>query len=275
MAGDLEAGIKPRNCPIINKTMDNWRSAIAASDDTHIWIHGYDVTDLMTRADFTDTIFLLHRGRLPNHGERRILNAILIAVADHGAGAPSCAAARMAASGNRQSPSAAVAAGVLAIGDEHGGAGSACMEMIAAGVELSQRDSISIEEAARRITENALAKRKRLPGLGHRVHSTDPRKAILFTLARDAGTAGKGVAFMEALEQAAREKIKPLPVNVDGALAAVLYDLGFSPLFGKLVFIIGRVAGLTAEVAEEYAREKAMRIHIPVTYDGVPPRELD
>jgi citrate synthase len=257
------------------RPMDTWRSAIAASDDTHIWIHGYDVTDLMTRADFTDTVFLLHRGRLPNAGERRILNAILIAVADHGAGAPSCAAARLAASGNRQSVSAAVAAGILAIGDEHGGAGSACMEMIAAGAELSRIHSISIEDAARRMVEEALVSKKRLPGLGHRVHSTDPRKAVLFTLARRDGMAGKGVAFMEALEQAAHERIKPLPINVDGALAAVLYDLGFPPLFGKLVFIIGRVAGLTAEVAEEYAREKAMRIHIPVTYDGVPPREID
>jgi citrate synthase len=259
----------------MKKLMDSWRSAIAASDDTHIWIHGYDVTALMTRADFTDTIFLLHRGRLPNLGERRILNAILIAVADHGAGAPSCAAARLAASGNRQSLSAAVAAGILAIGDEHGGAGSACMEMIAAGVELARAQSISIEEAARRMIDDSRANKKRLPGLGHRVHSTDPRKAVLFNMARHDGIAGKGVAFMEALERAANEKIKPLPINVDGALAAVLYDLGFAPLFGKLVFIIGRVAGLTAEVAEEYAREKAMRIHIPVTYDGVPPREMD
>lgn len=255
--------------------MDNWRTAIAASDDTHIWIHGYDVTALMTRADFTDTIFLLHRGRLPNYGERRILNAILIAVADHGAGAPSCAAARLAASGNRQSLSAAVAAGILAIGDEHGGAGSACMELISAGVELARKDSISLEEAAQRILADARANKKRLPGLGHRVHSTDPRTAVLFNLAKQDGLAGKGIAFMEALEQAAHAKIKPLPINVDGALAAVLFDLGFPPLFGKLVFIIGRVAGLTAEVAEEYTRERAMRIKIPVTYDGVPPREID
>lgn len=254
--------------------MDNWRTAIATSDDTHIWIHGYDVTELMTRTDFTDTIFLLHRGRLPNFGEKQILDAILIAVADHGAGAPSCATARLAASGNRQSPSAAVAAGVLAIGDEHGGAGSACMEMIAAGVGLAQRDAISIEEAARRITVEALADKKRLPGLGHRVHSTDPRKAVLFKLASDANVAGQGVAFMKALETEASAKIKPLPMNIDGALAAVLYDLGFPPLFGKLIFIIGRVAGITAEVAEEYAREKAMRIRFPVTYDGVPPREI-
>jgi citrate synthase len=149
------------------------------------------------------------------------------------------------------------------------------MEMIAAGTELARAESISLEDAARRIMADALVNKRRLPGLGHRVHSTDPRKAVLFTLARHDGIAGKGVAFMEALEQAAHEKIKPLPINVDGALAAVLYDLGFPPIFGKLVFIIGRVAGLTAEVAEEYAREKAMRIRIPVTYDGVPPREID
>jgi citrate synthase len=255
--------------------MEPWKTAIATSDQTHIWIRGYDVTALMTRAGFTDTIFLLHQGRLPSAVERRLLDAILVAVADHGAGAPSCATARLAASGNRQSLSAAIAAGILAIGDEHGGAGSACMELIAAGAERAEREGISIEAAAKLGAREARAAKKRLPGVGHRRHTTDPRTAILFGLARETGVAGKGVAFMEALEQEVRQLIKPLPINIDGALAAVLYDLGFPSAFGKLVFIIGRVAGLTAEVAEEYAREKAMRIHIPVTYDGVPPRELE
>ena len=77
---------------------------------------------LMTQKSFADVVFLLHQGRLPGEQERKLLDAILIGVADHGAGAPSCAAARLAASGNRQSLSAAVAAGILAIGDEHGGA---------------------------------------------------------------------------------------------------------------------------------------------------------
>jgi citrate synthase len=255
--------------------MDSWRTAIATSDETHLWIRGYDVTSLMTRAGFTETIFLLHRGRLPDAGEKRLLDAVLVAVADHGAGAPSCAAARLVASGNRQSLSAAIAAGVLAIGDEHGGAGSACMELIAAGVALSTREAVPLEEAARRTVEDARATKKRLPGLGHRVHSTDPRTATLFTMAREAGVAGQGIAFLGALEKEVRERIKPLPINIDGALAAVLYDMGFPAPFGKLVFIIGRVAGLTAEVAEEYAREKAMRIRIPVTYDGEPPREIE
>ena len=35
-----------------------------------------------------------------------------------------------------------------------------------------------------------------------------------------------------------------------------------------LLFIISRVAGISAEVAEEYGREKPMRIRIPVVYDG-------
>ena len=255
--------------------MDPWRTAIATSDETHIWIRGYDIAALMTRASFTDTVFLLHRARLPEAGERRLLDAILVAVADHGSGAPSCATARLAASGNRQSLSAAVAAGILAIGDEHGGAGSACMELIEAGVALAAKDGISIEDAARKVVKDAKADKKRLPGLGHRVHSTDPRTRVLFDMAREYGLAGNGIAFMEALERAAKEILKPLPINIDGALAAVLSDLQFPAAFGKLVFIVGRVAGITAEVAEEYTREKAMRIHIPVIYDGVPPREMD
>jgi citrate synthase len=255
--------------------MDPWRTAIATSDATNMWIRGYEIASLMQRSSFTDAIFLLHKGELPNDGERRLLDAILIGVADHGSGAPSCATARLAASGNRQSLSAAIAAGILAIGDEHGGAGSLCMELIAAGVAKAKRDGITVEEAARRSVEEAVKSRTRLPGLGHRVHTTDPRTATLFDLAHTENLAGDGIAFMRALESEARARIKPLPLNIDGALAAVLHDIGFPPPFGKLVFIIGRVAGLTAEVAEEYLRERPMRIKVPVTYDGVAPRPID
>jgi citrate synthase len=105
------------------------------------------------------------------------------------------------------------------------------------------------------------------------VHSTiDPRVAVLFGLAEQSGLAGNGVRFARALEDAIRERIKPIPLNIDGALAAILVDLGFPSMFGRLLFIIGRVAGLSAEVLEEHMREKPMRIKIPVTYDGVAAR---
>lgn len=229
----------------------------------------------MRQASFVDTIFLLHQGRLPDSHERKLLDAILVGVADHGAGAPSCAAARLVASGNRQSLSAAIAGGILAIGDEHGGAGSACMEMIAAGLELAKSESLSIADAAAKTIDQARVGKKRLPGMGHRVHSTDPRVAVLFGMAKEGSRATEAVDFMQALEAQAAVKIKPLPINIDGALAAILYDLGFPPAAGKLMFIVGRVAGLTAEVAEEYMREKPMRIKIPVEYDGEPPRSIE
>jgi citrate synthase len=146
------------------------------------------------------------------------------------------------------------------------------MEMIAAGLEMAKRDGLPADEAARRVVADAVKMKRRLPGLGHRVHTTDPRVAALFGMARAEGIAGDGIAFMETLEAEARTRIKPLPMNIDGALAAVLHDMGFPPPAGRFMFIIGRVAGLTAEVAEEYLRERPMRIKFDVEYDGVPPK---
>jgi citrate synthase len=250
--------------------MEPWRTAIATSDATNIWIRGHAVTSLMQQATFTDVIFLLHLGRLPSPGERRLLDALLIGVADHGAGAPSCATARLAASGNRSSISSAVAAGILAIGDDHGGAGSNTMQLIAEGLDAAKAEQLTPEQAAVRTVARAVSEKKRLPGLGHRVHTTDPRVEVLFAMARAEGVAGDGIRFMQALETEARARIKPLPMNIDGALAAILHDMGFTPPAGRFLFIVGRVAGLTAEVAEEYAREKPMRIKVPVEYDGPP-----
>jgi citrate synthase len=252
--------------------MAPWRTAIATSDATNIWIRGHAIGPLMQGATFTDAIVLLHTGRLPTAGERRLLDAILIGVADHGAGAPSCAASRLAASGNRQSVSAAVAAGVLTIGDEHGGAGANCMKLIGEALARAQADSISIADAASAVVERYIAEHRRIPGLGHRVHSVDPRVEVLFRMAAEESIAGDGIAFMRALTAVANTRIKPLPLNIDGALAAVLFDMGFPPDAGKFIFIVGRVAGLTAEIAEEYARERPMRIRFDVAYDGEPPR---
>jgi citrate synthase len=254
--------------------MDTWRTAIVDAGPGYIRVRGHDVLELMRGASFTDLIFLLHHERLPTAAERRLVDAMLIGSADHGAGAPSCAAARLAASGNRQSPSAAIAAGVLTIGDEHGGAGSACMDLIAAGLARARHESLSFADAALRVVDEARAARARIPGFGHRVHSTiDPRVDVLFGLAEESGLAGDGIRFARALEAAIGQRIKPIPLNIDGALAAVLVDLGFPSMVGKLLFIVGRVAGLSAEVLEEYAREKPMRITIPVQYDGAPARQ--
>ena len=178
---------------------------------------------------------------------------------------PSCAAARLAASGNRQSISAAVAAGLLAVGDDHGGAGLGCMELIAEGVALAAAEgSRSTTPRARIVGRGARAAASGSPASA--TASTAPIRAprCSSTWRARGGIAGDGVAFVTAMEQAIAAAVKPLPINIDGALAAVLHDMGFAPAFGRFVFLIGRVAGLTAEVAEELTREKPMRIRIPV-----------
>lgn len=254
--------------------MDAWRTAITSSSDGELRVRGYDVTALMAGRTFTDLIALLFKGELPSAAERTLLDAVLVGMAAPGSGAPSCAAARLAASGNRASLSAAVAAGILTIGDEHGGAGSNCMELIAAGLALAAREGLSLDAAAGRLVDEARSENRRLPGFGHRVHTHDPRTPVLFEMARAQGVAGDGVRFTEALERAIAARVRPLTINIDGALAALLHDLGYPPPAGRLIFIIGRVAGIAAEVAEEHAREKPMRIRVPVTYDGEPPRPL-
>lgn len=255
--------------------IEAWRTGLVQADATSIRYRGYDIGALMREATFTDVVYLLHQGRLPTPGERALLDAVLIGSADHGSGAPSCATSRLAASGNRQSPSAAVAAGLLAIGNEHGGAGALAMALIAAAAPAIRSGKTTAAAAAAAAVTASRQQGQRLPGLGHRVHTRDPRVEVIFALAAEHGVAGVGIEFMRGLEAAVASQVKPLPLNIDGALAAVLFDLGFSPNAGILLFLVARVAGLTAEVAEEYAREKPMRIRIPVTYDGEPPRPLD
>src|SRR5262245_56508387 len=188
--------------------MDSWRTAIVDARDGHIRLRGYDLLPLMSERTFTDTIFLLHQGRLPSPAERGLLDAILTGVADHGPGAPSCATARLALSGNRQSLSGAVAAGLLAVGDDHGGAGLGCMEHIAEGVALAVSEQLTFDAAAERLVVAARARGERLPGFGHRVHTTDPRTGLLFDMAERGGIAGDGVAFVRAMEKAIGAAVK-------------------------------------------------------------------
>jgi citrate synthase len=250
--------------------VDSWRSAITNADGHRIIVRGHDLVSLMQHGTYADVVALLLGGHLPDEGERRLIDAMLIAIADHGAGAPSAATARMAATGNRHAPEAAVAAGILAIGDAHAGAGMACMVIITEALDRATRESRSLADVARATAVDARTAGRRLPGLGHRMYSEDPRTTVLLAMAEQYGKAGWGVAFMRALESAVAETIKPLPINVDGAIAAVLHDLRYPAATAKLIFIIGRTAGLAAHVIEEYTRERPLRVRIPVVYDGPP-----
>ena len=252
-----------------------WLSAVTDADEQHVWIRGYAINELMKKASFADVVYLLHQGQLPAPAVRKIINAILVACADHGTNTPSALAARTVASGNRQGVEAAIAAGILSIGDAYGGVGSECMEMIHYGLSYARQNEIAIEPAAAQLVTEMTEAGRHIPGLGLRTHKEDPRVAILQAMMEESRLSGDGIAFLFAIQASARQQIAYLPVNIYGMIGAVLHDLGFSPPYAKLFFIIGRVAGLSAQVMEEYTREKPMRISLPIRYDGPKPRSLE
>ncbi|MBI4280300.1 MAG: citryl-CoA lyase, partial [Armatimonadetes bacterium] len=190
-----------------------FRTAISTYDRDHVWLRGKDLADLMAGQSFGAVVFLLLTGRLPTAGEARVFEAMLIASADHGTSPPSTTAARVIASGNRAAVEAAIAGGILAIGDVHGGAGERLMELMAE--HLGRADEP--RAAARSLVKWARASGRRIPGFGHRTHSVDPRQTVLFDLARKHGVAGNGVAFVEAVRDEVAASGRALPINVDGA----------------------------------------------------------
>lgn len=249
-----------------------WKTSITDDSDGGGRIRGYKIEDLIGGKSFVETVWLLLRGELPNENEATLFNAILVSVSDHGIAVPSVLAARVTASGGN-SINASIAAGVLACGDSHGGAIEGCMKML----EEASKISSNAKSAAKIIVEKFQAENSRIPGYGHKIMETDPRSVKLFSLARKLNVGEKYCELAEAIgaELSARQG-RSLPLNVDGAIAALLLSLGFPNEAGKAIFIIGRVAGISAHILEEKQREKPFRRlgAGEYTYDGVAPREL-
>src|SRR5688572_26329390 len=70
-------------------------SAISSSNEDTILVRGRDLCgELIGHVSFTDHAWLLITGQLPNDVQRRVLDATLVAIAEHGL-VPSVQASRM------------------------------------------------------------------------------------------------------------------------------------------------------------------------------------
>ncbi len=226
-----------------------WKTALSSIVDGKEIIRGYPLQDLIKNRSFAEVIFLLWKGKFPTKMEAQMFDALFVACIDHGVGAPSATVARTVAStGN--SMHTALAAGVATLGELHGGA---------------------VEAAARFYTENLgqnissqLKKMKdqkiRLPGFGHKVLSHDNRSDILFSMAKETGFYGKycelAAEIFAKLNDGAKKEI---PLNIDGAMAAIILDMGFDAEMAKGFFLVGRVPGLIAHINEEKNSGEGMR----------------
>ena len=242
-----------------------WKTSIAGIIDGEGHMHGYKTTDLIDKVSFTDAIWLELKGELPTEKERAMLDSILISTIDNGMGPPSVTNARNSASAGNPMQ-AAVAAGVLGVGESHGGAIEECARLLQLGL------------SADKLVEKVISSGDRIPGFGHKVYKDeDPRATQIFNKAKELGFFGEHCELAKAVEGKLEElKGKKIVINVDGAIAAVISDMGFDYRLGKGFFLIGRVVGLVAHVFEEWVREKPFR-RVPdeeIEYDGPAPRKL-
>lgn len=188
---------------------------------------------------FSAMIFELLSGIKPRQSEAKIFEAILNLSIDHGKDTPS-AIETIRAAGEGKNISESVAAGILKINDMHGGAIEPAMDLF----YKIKKDCAD----PKGIVEEYLESGNRIPGFGHRIYEVDPRTQLLFGLVRKAGLSEEFIDIAINLEGSLKEvKGKALPVNIDGAIAAVLCTFGWDSKLGKAVFIIARTPGLCGQ----------------------------
>jgi citrate synthase len=228
------------------------RTSICTSDEHTIVVRGRDLSkELIGKVSFIDHFFLLLTGRPPTSGEAAVLNATLVAIAEHGL-VPSVQAARMTFAAAPDAMQGAVAAGILGCGSVVLGSSETAGRMYVE-IDALVKTGTPIDAAALRVMQSWRAAGKSIPGYGHPLHKErDERVGALFQVARNAGTDLRFVAIAEAAEaQMPAVLNKDLKLNVSGAIPAVLLGAGFPVQALKGVPILARTAGLIAHLFEE------------------------
>ena len=257
---------------------ERWHTALTFTAPNKVLIRGYPLDEMMGRLSFADAVYLLLMGELPTPAIGRMLNAVLISSIDHGVTPPSTLAARNVATSGAPLKDC-VAAGILGFGPHHGGDIESCMRFLDEGLTLV-RSGCSMQEAADAIVDECAKAKEVPPGFGHRFHTRDPRAGRLFQMALELELEGEHVRLIRAAERALEARRdhyeRALPVNVDGAIAAICADLGFAYELGNAIFLISRLPGLIAHAHEERIRHPPMRQLDPKDhdYDGSGERRL-
>lgn len=251
----------------------HWKTAVTEVKPNSISVRGYPVDELIGKITFSQAIYLVLKGEMPSAEVGKLIDAIFVSSVDHGASPPSVLTARTVMSTGADLNSA-VAAGVLAISKYHGGAIEEGMKLFLEIARRMDAKGLDEEDAAREVLLEMKERKRRASGFGHRLHTQDPRTVKLFNLAEELGLAGRHIRIALAVEKTlAKQMGRALPINVDGAIAAVLCDLDIPPAIGNAFFIIARVPGLVAHVHEEKSRMKTMRKIHPQDYEYDGPKK--
>lgn len=264
-------------------SIENWSTEIAEVQSDDVLIRGYRLSRLIGRISFTDSVYLVHTGELPTPQQRAMLDAIFVALIEHGI-SPSTIIARTLASCGTPSQ-AAVGGALLSIADWHGGSGEQLGAVIAEIVSQTTSQGLnsdgtkaSLQIRAAELVAEYRSKKQRFEGFGHPQHPEgDPRGILLMKLADDLGVTDLHVTLVRMIDQEIEKSMgRRLAVNVTGAIAALLLDLGFSWRAIRGMVMVPRSAGLVAHVVEEIEQGNKWRHAASenVTYLGRTQRDL-
>lgn len=249
-------------------------TAIATSDAHSITIRGHDLCrDLIGKTDFTDYFWLLVLGDKPTALQRDVTNACLVAIAEHGL-VPSVQAARMTLAAAPEAWQGAMSAGLLGMGTVVAGSSETAGRYIVEILEAAKAPGADLESAVRASLVELKAKRAKVPGLGHPQHSGgDPRANVLLEFADARSVSGDAVACLRMLGRIAPEVMnRPLPINVSGAIPALMLDAGWPIEAMKGIPLLARAAGLVAHLYEESQRSIGFilshKADLGIGYDG-------
>jgi citrate synthase len=229
------------------------RTGVGTSDADSITVMGRDVAnELMGKVTLTELAFLLVQGREPTAGETRMLDAVLVSLADHGL-TPTVLAARLTYTGAPESLQGAIAAGLLGSGTVFLGVVEDTARFLGA---ILAGDPQDLAVAAR---EALAAHSGRVPGLGHPIHKVqDPRTPRLYAIAEETRTLGR---HLQLLREVAVAHGKGLPINGAGVAGAALADLGFRAELLRGFALLARTAGLLGHLAEEMEQPIGMKLY--------------
>jgi citrate synthase len=188
-----------------------------------------------------------------------MVEAMVTACVDHGVTPPSAQATIIGAS-VRPDYAMAVASGIGAITDVHGGAGAKAAAFFRACVAKAESEKLGLDKATEVVLKEYMNRGQRVQGMGHRVHTQDPRRDALWKMVKKNGLAGKCVEISKMVSDIFEQvRAMSLPINVDGVIGAIVADMGLRTDLAKALFVYGRVAGLSAHYFEEIASQSQMR----------------
>lgn len=214
---------------------------------------------------FSENFFRMTFGKAPEADVVDAFDGSLTLYAEHGFNASTFTARVIVSTQSDLCSAVAGAIGALK-GNLHGGANEAVMQML---------EEIDTPDRAQAWIDAALAAKQKVMGFGHRLYrhgdSRVPTMTRYRNLMAERRDGQKWEAISRVLEETmvGRKKIYP---NLDFPAGPVYHLMGFeTPLFTP-IFVMARVVGWSAHVAEQLADNRLVR---PLAeYDGPAPRAV-